>query len=547
MKSLTRRRGAGLAAAVALAIGGMVAAPIATAVPAPAIFAAEPATDLNTALIDANERATLRIYKLAQTEDNGTDPGNGLVDDNATGAPVPGVEFTITKLDFDLTTQAGWQDLAALNGSAAAAANHKTNTVYTQTTDENGLADFSGLQVGAYLVSETKAPQNVTTAEDFVVTLPMTDPESGSVWNYNVHVYPKNSVVDSTKEVSDTGSPTIGDTITYTIKADIPKIDVAGGATIKNYQIVDPLDPRLEYQDIAVTMLGTGAVALSENTDFEVVTATGSDSKTYVTVTFTEAGRAKIAAARATGDTSTQVQVVIDSTIKAIGNGNGSISNTSFLIPNDSQTNWDPNNPNPNDVPGEPSDEVKSYYGKVTITKTGTDGKPAATYAGAEFQVYQCNPNGASQGATIDRDAANITGAALTANQVTAAGTTENTAKFTTGSDGTVTIDALRTNDFVNNAEVAVGERGWYCLVETKAPEGYEIQSDPIAFQVLKTNVEASPFSIGFTVIDVPSNAGFRLPLTGANGIIFLTVAGILLVAGAALLAVHNKRRSVED
>jgi len=51
---------------------------------------------------------------------------------------------------------------------------------------------------------------------------------------------------------------------------------------------------------------------------------------------------------------------------------------------------------------------------------------------------------------------------------------------------------------------------------------------------------------LGFvTVTDVPKNAGFRLPLTGANGVIFLTVAGALLVAGGAVVAYANKRRHV--
>ena len=45
------------------------------------------------------------------------------------------------------------------------------------------------------------------------------------------------------------------------------------------------------------------------------------------------------------------------------------------------------------------------------------------------------------------------------------------------------------------------------------------------------------------TVTDVPKNAGFRLPLTGANGVIFLTVAGALLVIGGAVSAYANKRR----
>ena len=46
------------------------------------------------------------------------------------------------------------------------------------------------------------------------------------------------------------------------------------------------------------------------------------------------------------------------------------------------------------------------------------------------------------------------------------------------------------------------------------------------------------------TVTDVPKNAGFRLPLTGANGVIFLTIAGALLVAGGAAIAYANKRRN---
>ena len=83
-----------------------------------------------------------------------------------------------------------------------------------------------------------------------------------------------------------------------------------------------------------------------------------------------------------------------------------------------------------------------------------------------------------------------------------------------------------------------------YCLVETKAPEGYSLQADPIPFRVLADDAEGKvPTEV--TVTDVPKNAGFRLPLTGANGVIFLTVAGALLVAGGAVVAYANKRRHV--
>ena len=79
--------------------------------------------------------------------------------------------------------------------------------------------------------------------------------------------------------------------------------------------------------------------------------------------------------------------------------------------------------------------------------------------------------------------------------------------------------------------------------METKAPEGYTLQADPIPFQILAAKAEAKQ-ATELTVTDVPTHAGFRLPLTGANGIIFLTVAGALLVAGGAAVAYANKRRN---
>ena len=81
-----------------------------------------------------------------------------------------------------------------------------------------------------------------------------------------------------------------------------------------------------------------------------------------------------------------------------------------------------------------------------------------------------------------------------------------------------------------------------YCLVETKAPEGYSLQADPIPFRVMAEKATAKA-ATAVTVTDVPKNAGFRLPLTGANGVIFLTVAGALLVIGGAVSAYANKRR----
>lgn len=66
-------------------------------------------------------------------------------------------------------------------------------------TDEKGVVKFEGLDIGLYVVVETKKPAAVTEAvEPFLVSVPMTKVgENGKAdptqWLYDIHVYPKNS------------------------------------------------------------------------------------------------------------------------------------------------------------------------------------------------------------------------------------------------------------------------------------------------------------------------------------------------------------------
>ena len=62
------------------------------------------------------------------------------------------------------------------------------------------------LEVGLYLVVETKVPENVTyTVDPFLVSLPTTDRKTLDHWFYDVTVYPKNQTGEPTldKEVAD--------------------------------------------------------------------------------------------------------------------------------------------------------------------------------------------------------------------------------------------------------------------------------------------------------------------------------------------------------
>ena len=529
MHSLNTRRGLGLAAAMTLAVGALIAP---TGVAAPA--------DPNGSTIDPDAATTLTVHKCEQTDTNGVTEGTGNEDPQAECKPVSGVEFTITKLNVDLTTSAGWKQLAEIKGDVAKAGGLKSNTVQKITTGANGLASFTDAQteVGAYLVSETRTPDKVIPAEDFVVTLPMTNPQDTTKWNYNVHVYPKNTLSGVDKQVADKKAPGSGQDLTYTITTSIPKVDYPGGARIKRYEVVDRLDKRINKNTLApvVKIVGQNEVTLAETTDYTLITAEGKDHN-WATIQLTEEGRRKASEARYNGTGETKLQVTLTATFdpKSV-DLEGVLSNTAGLIPNDSPNfTWDPNNPGAaTEVPGIPTTPVLTKYGKVNVTKTGTDKLADKTkYNGAELQVYECTKT--ASGATL-RDADPST---PTVDPLTIGG--EKT--FTTSGQGTVTINSLRANDYVDGVKKdQLTDEDHYCLVETKAPEGYSLQADPIPFRVLADDAEGKvPTEV--TVTDVPKNAGFRLPLTGANGVIFLTVAGALLVAGGAVVAYANKRR----
>ncbi len=454
MHSLTTRRGLGLAAAMTLAAGALVA-PTGAAAPA----------DPNGSTIDPDAATTLTIHKCEQTDANGVKEGTGNPDPQVECKPVAGVEFTITKLNVDLTTPEGWKQLADAKGDVVKAGALKSNTTQTITTGGDGLASFTDAQteVGAYLVSETRTPDKVIPAEDFVVTLPMTNPDNTTKWNYDVHVYPKNTISGVDKKVTDKPAPGSGHDITYTITTSIPKVDYPGGARIKRYEVVDQLDKRIKKDALTpvVKIVGQNETPLADTTDYTLITAEGADHN-WATIQLTEEGRRKAAEARHNGTGETKVQVTLTAKFDATVNLEGDLSNTAGLIPNDSPNfTWDPSNPGTK-VPGIPTTPVLSKYGKVVVTKTGTDELADKTkYNGAQFQVYECTKT--AGGATL-RDGDPSTQAV---DPLTIGG--EKT--FTTAGQGMVEINYLRANDYVDGVKKdTLTDEDHYCLVETKRP-----------------------------------------------------------------------------
>ena len=532
MSTTKTRRSLSLLAAFAVAAGALALPAATSATQAAPAFGLAATTERAPSLVDldATRTGSITIHKYVKDADNGTTEGNGLEDTSNHGTPLDGVTFTVEKLtNVDLTTQAGWEKLAGYNGNVDSAKAGGTDAAVKKKTAGGGVATFDSLPLGAYIVTETETPAGYVGSKPFIITVPMTHPTDLNKWVYDVHAYPKNSKAGVEKTVNDADTPAIGSAISYTIKSDVPAAE-----SLAYYDVVDQYDKRVELPEanVALKLINgkTGEVALVKDTDYKLKAADGTDGKTkFWTAEFTAAGRQKLVENRK--DDTTKVQMDLSGTVKDKVDTDGLFKNKAILLPNAPSNGWTPESGTV-PPPDYPNSEVVSKFGKVKITKVSAK-DTTAKLQGAEFEVYKCTPqstpttNFESVDAILDK-------------KLSPAGT----ATYTTGTDGTVTIDGLRNNDWENNAAVAEADRGWYCLVETKAPDGFELQTRPIAFQVLESNSDAdNEYTLATTVKDVPKNGGFNLPLTGAAGIGVLIGAGALLVGGSGAIALANKRR----
>lgn len=131
--------------------------------------------------------------------------------------PVPGAGDALNGVDFTIYRVADATGLKKLyqpdSSALPTAADYVTGnavaegvTLYeikdgetslTEKTKDGGIATFSDLPIGLYLVIESSHPNYVTSpAAPFLVSIPMTKAD-GSGWLYNVHVYPKNDTSTS--------------------------------------------------------------------------------------------------------------------------------------------------------------------------------------------------------------------------------------------------------------------------------------------------------------------------------------------------------------
>ncbi|WP_353065476.1 SpaH/EbpB family LPXTG-anchored major pilin [Arcanobacterium hippocoleae] len=451
--------------------------------------------------IDTDKQGSITIHKFANPA-NSDNPGDGTELNNGSKPstkPVQGVVFTYAKVkDINLETNAGWDLAKKLKVSSDGQItgdgqkSYQTNSPkHMPATNSVGTAKADKLDLGVYLVQEKFAPKNVTTrSAPFLVTIPFPN-EKG--WLYDVHVYPKNTVfTDTDKPVKtvvnadDVHFP--GDTIIWKITQKIPAL--AKNETLKSFEITDQLPKgvnQIKKSDVIVKVKNQANINQRLNPTVEV-------QNNLVTVKFESDNLTKLAS----GWT---VNVIISAEVSAL---------IEDSLVNQSITNINGRDFVSSNSPGEGGKEkpTETVFGQVFIKKVNNDKQ---ALGGAKFQISPVKGKKCEEKSTSSRT---IT---------------------TSDNDGTASL------------MVAAGN---YCVKEIEAPLGYEI--DPFYKEGLVVKV-TDRTGTALEVINLRANDGEggmlpNLPLTGAAGVVILTVlGGMILAAGAGFVIIAMRRRNHQE
>lgn len=523
----------------------------------------------NPALINADATVQLNIEKHLGAPTGETNNGTAQT---VTTPKLQGVNFDVYQVEgVDLTTNAGWETASALQSATVdtptmtvtvGGVTYQVTKVTTVTTDETGTATFTKDNgVGLYYVQENLESSGtitdlttgaevkksaITPSKPFFVTLPMTNPENLNSWMYDVRVYPKNQADSVTKEVLDGNagvdgqySYVVGQKLTYQIDGSITAVERDGvkdengvthitGADIGYYFIGDKLPEGVDYVSSTVQIVNKAGElvtpALTEGDDYVLTTVDD-----IVKMSLTMAGLDKIAA-----HDGGKVRLSIVATVASVPD-NGILENTANLIPSN---DWWVGQGNPPMVPGEtpetpeepgiPSNPVESKFGDIIIEKYDP-AEPGANVAGAEFAIY------------LDKNFDEI----CSVDEVQGTGILD---KATVALDEELkkyvaTFKGLQASNWYNNKEQTLLHG--YCVVETKAPAGYNLDATPRYVSIDYTT--GTPTVAAFAdlrVANEKTNLGNELPLTGGEGIAALSLGGLALIGGgAAYYAISSRKR----
>lgn len=182
-------------------------------------------------------------------------------------------------------------------------------------TDSQGKTKIEGMDLGLYLIIETKVPANIhSTVNPFLVSIPTTI-KNGENWFYDIYAYPKNESdiptldkkvrqrddrdINGNHEYKDTATVSTGDDAEYLILSKLPKI-TSTATHIVQYTFKDIAEIGLKYnKDVEINFYEAKNDAFSNNRENSVLKLRTDDFKqTYLDnsmeISMTKEGLTKI-------------------------------------------------------------------------------------------------------------------------------------------------------------------------------------------------------------------------------------------------------------
>ena len=521
-------------------------------------------------------------------------------DTSGTAVGLNGATFTVQKVSKigtaavpNLAKQEDWITLASkvkeLN-DAAKAGNPTSKVTFdtnfgkqgkmsqeTKTVDgEAGIAKFDNLAIGLYYVEETKVPTGYSPEfTPFFITVPQitrADGKTTNTYTYAVSVSPKNWNANGgiTKDAQTSKMVGVGDTLPYVItaKVKLPLQPAMNGKSLSssNFTGFKVWDDALasaysnltdfgntaanykvqvgEYDSskkaFKTVTSGTNPVDLTKGTDYNIAINDSDVDKAGTTATrkrilftFEDAGLTKIANAFGTDSkayTSKDIRVQVTLNLKI----NKDFGKDTVKTELTNKYGFNPGGDSGKDTPGT---DTKTVFHKFHVLKyDGTDTSKKTVLSGAEFKAF-ADHDKALACAKDTTKCAETNGAmpGFAAAAPTKAGTPTIT---TTGSDGKTSDYVVKTTDA--NSKIY--------LVEVNAPKGY-VRSEDV--HEVDTAKASDTQSLEVPIADVPTSNNiehwFKLPNTGAYGVIIFAIIGLGLVGAGTFMYMRNNRKKEEE
>lgn len=482
------RKGMALAAALGMSALGLVAigAPGASAAPA----------------IDKDKNFTISVEPQVGETGVTADGKSGKFDETK---KLSSGTFKLEKGNYDVTTTAGYN--AATTATTANFTPAIPAVEETKELDGDGKTSFS-VKPGLYRLTQTKAPTGSKAALPSLILIPMTDPDTGT-WMDTVTVYPKNGSAGKITKKDITAKDQVvkpGSEMKFEIESPIPTLTAKDdGDKLKSYKVTDtPSEPlkvdktnsKIEKVEIVD---GATMTELAANTDYTVI-------ENPYGIELTTAGLAKLDA-----NSGKTLRVTLTGKVAPKDDKIWQEDASQWVIKNKAAYNYDSEKGENGGSETDPKDQPDIPMAKLKVNNK--DGQTDINSKGADFSVYACDD-------TTTGDASTKGEAILTGLKA-----------------GEVSTEPLAARD--NNL----------CIVQTKAPQGYEKGSSvvKVAFDkdTVKTAADANKaVEVEYQNTLKSSDILSKLPLTGGAGIALFLIVAAGLLGGAYYYARRNRVRA---